>query len=442
MKGWMCRVGLRRRWQTLSRAAGVAQTGMLEPPAAVALSDSEPLPSRRRFAVPVVLALATATSPAIGDDRWSWDLNVLAELGYDDNWGLTVDNPVDGFRFRLTPDVFVRWETERALVEADVGVRLERYFDLPEDSGRDDRQDPFAAVRGRYLLPYGAITGSAAYVEEALVDSFFQDGASVSRRGSQKRTSLAGAWTHELTENSLVELAGTYEDLNYSERTLIDSTTYTARLGLRQALSERTDGFVSVNGVFYRPDEGGVAGLLSQEQEAYYLQLGVTQALSPTWSGVVSAGYGRIENDRDFDNSENGWLAALGLIYTGEYSRLSFGASRDLQPSGAGELAITNRVYVDASRQLKERWEAGLSAFWAEDSYPFESLLTNRVYTDSSRFEVSPRVSYTLTPTWRLGASYRYRWLDQDPARGTAGPDGGADSNAFFLTVTYVPERP
>lgn len=440
----MCRFGLRRWWQTWSRVAGVAPAGMLEPLPAVAVSDPEPRLPWRIFAVPVVLALATATSPAIGDDRWTWSLNALAELGYDDNWGLTVDNPADGFRFRLTPDVFVRWETERALVEADVGVRLERYFDLPEDSGRVDRQDPFAAVRGRYLLPYGAITGRAAYLEEALVDSFFQDGASVSRRGSRKLTSLEGAWTHELTETSLIELAGTYEDSNYSERTLIDYTSYTARLGLRQALSERTDGFVTVNGRFYRPDEEGLAGLLSQEQDAYYLQLGVTQAISPTWSGVVSAGYGRIQNSRDddLDNSENGWLAQLGLIYTGEYSRLSFGASRDLLPSGAGELAITNRVYVDASRQLEERWEAGLSAFWAEDSYPFESVLTNRVYTDSSRFEVSPRVSYTLTPSWRLGASYRYRWLDQDPARGTVGPDGGADSNAFFLTVTYVPERP
>lgn len=390
---------------------------------------------RRSVAASLLAPLLIAAPQLVwAASGWDWNLNASAELSYDDNWDLDVNDAVDGYRFRLTPDVFVRWETDRALVEADVGVRLDRYFDLSDDEGRIDRQDPFAGLRGRYLLPRGSIGGNAYYSEEALVDQFFQDGTVVNQRGSSTTLGLTGFWTHELSETYAVELAGGYQDVSYSNDTLTDYYDYTAALTLRKAVSERTAAFISANAGFYRPDDG--QGDV-QDQDAYYLQAGVSHALSPNWSGTVSAGYGRIERDLD-DDTVNGWLGQVGLSYSGETYLVGFGVSRDLSGSGGGGLAVTDRVYLDASRQFTDRWEGGVSAFWAEEETPFDDAVAVGTGADSRRYEISPRVSYVLSPDWRLGARYRYRWLRENDA-----PSGdAADSNAFFLTVTYVPERP
>jgi hypothetical protein len=375
------------------------------------------------------LALGLLAAPALGD-AWDWNLNVNAEAGYDDNWNLSVKDPVDGYRIRITPDVFLRWETDRAMVEADVGVRLERYFaDIGDD--RIDRQDPFASLTGRYLLPGGSVGGAARYTKEALVESEFEDTGVVAGRGSRELLSANAFWTHELTELDSLTLSGGYAESTYTDDAYTDYDNWTAAVTLSRDINERTKAFVSLNTQLYRP----TGGLPSFDQDAYYLQAGVSREFSEAWSGTVSAGYGYIENERNQETT-NGWLANMGFTRKDDYGQVSFGGGREISPSGAGELSIRSRIYADTSRQIAERWEAGIGAFWAETNYPFEERLAALRYGDTTQFEIAPRVSYQLAPEWRVSASYRYRQQERDT-------DGdSAESNAVFLTIGYVPERP
>jgi hypothetical protein len=376
------------------------------------------------------LALGLLAAPALGD-AWDWNLNVNAEAGYDDNWNLSVKDPVDGYRIRITPDVFLRWETDRAMVEADVGVRLERYFaDIADD--RIDRQDPFASLTGRYLLPRGSVGGAARYTKEALVESEFEDTGVVSGRGSRTLIGASAFWTHELTELDSLTLSGGYAESTYTDDAYTDYDNWTAAVTLNRALTERTTAFVSANAQLYRPESGAQP---SSAQDAVYFNLGLRHEISPTWSGNVSGGYGVIQRELD-DDTVNGWLADLGFTRVDENGSLSFGGGRQIRPSGAGELAVSDRIYADYSRQLSERWNAGLSASWSDNRYPFDEGKATVVYGDYSQFQVAPRVSYQLAPEWRVSASYRYRQQERDT-------DGdSAESNAVFLTIGYVPERP
>ena len=131
---------------------------------------------------------------------------------------------------------------------------------------------------------------------------------------------------------------------------------------------------------------------------------------------VGETSYGLSLNVRGYRNTE------LGNLY--------FQAQRSLMPSGFGALLETDRLLFGYSRALSETVTLRVSA----DAY--QTLDERLIGQDDRKYaSVGPELRWAFSPSFSLGATYRFTAVDRET------DSGSAQDNAVGIFISYQPQR-
>jgi hypothetical protein len=123
--------------------------------------------------------------------------------------------------------------------------------------------------------------------------------------------------------------------------------------------------------------------------------------------------------------STSGSSFDLTAIYKSEFGRISISALRRISPSSSGDVNEQDIYNLDWSHSLTERLSAGLSTRYIKTVSATENSNNKR-----ENFNISPNLSWKLSPKATVELSYRHRQqkrTDQETAKG----------NSVNLTFSY-----
>ncbi len=140
---------------------------------------------------------------------------------------------------------------------------------------------------------------------------------------------------------------------------------------------------------------------------------------------------GAQQSDRDGD-TYNGYLLRLRASRTTDVGVLRARFMHSLQPSGYGDLVESDTVGLTYQVALSSRLNLNIdgNGYRTRES----SNQSTNANNDRDYVDVGPELTYALFESVRLGAYYRYRWVDRQS-------EGSGTSNAVGITLTYQPLR-
>jgi hypothetical protein len=373
-----------------------------------------------------IALLALAASPASAQ-QWQSRVTANAELRYDDNVRLTIEDTESSLVSSLRAAGHAIRRTENTSLDIAGGVSSNTYSDasdLDNPAAFVRLDSRFRTERSEYSLDLLADTQSTL-TSEAATSGLTQ----VNKQRYQ--FVVSPEWSYLVTERASVNLGLNYRDVFYedvSDTPLYDYQVGTLILGGGYRLSERA-------GLDLRLDYGQFkADRIDTEYDNIGAQLGANYLLTETWSLNFLAGLRRTEarftdffGDR-LTQESTGPTYALNLRKRFDRGGgLDFGATRELAPSGTAEVLDTTSLTFRVVYPFTERWRVGLNANGYRNRQPDgESSLADRKYAQATL-----RLTYRLQPAWTLAAGYRYRWQNRDEV------PGDAESNAVFLTLAW-----
>jgi hypothetical protein len=247
-----------------------------------------------------------------------------------------------------------------------------------------------------------------------------------------RRLELIGnlAWQFQLTERSDVQLLGSYDKVNYSQKgapsSLTDYTYYQGAAQYDYALSERWQSTTSAGYGHYQLPLG------SYMSDQRFAQTGLKHGLSEQWSLSAQVGYAYLSAHAvteiccQIAVSPSGQLYLVEIPVTQTASRgapnytaslerkterlvLDFAASRAIEPSGLGVLVTQDDVSASVTRQSTERLSLGATVHWSRISDSLGRLsYLNRHYYDG---DLTANWQWTGHWTLQLQASYTEQFL-------------------------------
>jgi hypothetical protein len=382
--------------------------------------------------------------------RAAWVVEPTFDLssGYDDNVRLRERDQVDGIVTTATVQAQVRNVTERSEVAATAGVGYLAYADV-DDLDNEDLQFLRLLVRRntermefglrgngrrdlvlRRLDPFedpldvaGPDDPNVLPPDDAILDGDIDAGA-VPEQVRRTRIDLAPYVQADLDERTDIRLGLAYARRFYDDEGeragLRDTTTSGADARLRRALSPRTSVSLTVGYSLLESDT-------TIDTDTYSATVGWQHRLSATTEFGVEVGADRSENDIASDNSLRFRATAAR---TTPINRFAGSLERSALASPFGGVVQADRLSAEYRHLLAERVELNLSLY----GYRSERLIAGDG-TDRKYLAVGPELFWRASPNWRLGAAYRFRWVDR------AERDGSAQSNAVSVSLRFQPQR-
>lgn len=404
----------------------------------------------RRATLGTALAVVVSSSA-----QAAWDVypEVTAEYGLDDNIRLSPFEEDKAGVGAAEGKVILRNVGETHNVRAAAGLRHSTYSGTDLKSGTTGSMQLSAEKRseritygvvGSYqnqpLLRFGAIdlatgeivgdasiaqqgTGDAnptpipdldiGFVEEEVRRQFAQVAPSVSFTLSDRSSLRFGGSFYAAAYDSDAELLGLEDYENYGL-----STQYTYRLSERSTVhlglsAETTDADVS------------------DDSDRQDVLIGFSRQLAEGTLVMVEAGVGRAKSDNG--RKDTAALYRGTLEHRLENGHISVYLSRDNYPTGFGNTIRTDTLQAEWRTNLTERIDFRLRGMFLKADSNLDAGVT---FEDREYADAEGRVSYALTPAWRIGGAYRYRWTDRDIDPNTA------SGNAAFFFVSFAPPRP
>ena len=371
-----------------------------------------------------LVALAPITASA---QQWQARVAANAELRYDDNVRLTIDDPQSSLVTSLRAAGHAIRRTENTSLDLIGGVSLNTYSDASDldNPGAFLRLDSrFRGERSEYSL------GLLFDTESTLTSEAATSGLTEVNK-QRYQFVVSPQWSYSVTERASVNLGLNYRDVFYEDVTdtpLFDYRVGTLSVGGGYRLSERGALDLRLDYGQFRTDQVGT------EYDNFGAQLGGNYLLTESWSLTVLAGLRRTEArfpgffGTRVTQESTGPTYALNLRK--QFDRgggLDFGATRELAPSGTAEVLDTTSLRFRVTYPFTERWRVRLDVNGYRNRQPDgESSVSDREYAAGTL-----RLTYQLQPAWTLAAGYRYRWQNRDEI------PGDADSNAVFMTLAW-----
>lgn len=375
----------------------------------------------------LVYALIALTASSASAQQWQARVTANAELRYDDNVRLTIEDPTSSLVASLRAGGHAIRRTENTNLDLAAGVSSNTYSDASEL----DNPAAFLRLDSRFRGERSEARLGLLFDTESTLTS--ESATSGLNQVNKQRYQFVVSpdWSYLLTERASLNLGLNYRDVFYEDvgnTPLYDYRVGTLIVGGGYRLSERA-------GLDLRLDYGQFkADRIDTEYDNIGAQLGANYLLTETWSLNFLAGLRRTEaRFTDFfgarvTQESTGPTYALNLRKRFDRGGgLDFGATRELAPSGTAEVLDTTSLTFRVVYPFTERWRVGLNANGYRNRQPDgESSLADRKYAQATL-----RLTYRLQPAWTLAAGYRYRWQNRDEV------PGDAESNAVFLTLAW-----
>ncbi|MEQ8857263.1 MAG: hypothetical protein RIC56_01325 [Pseudomonadales bacterium] len=405
-------------------------------------SSRSPKKTRCVTAIAAAAALYVVVPQRV-EAAWVVEPAARAEVRHDDNVRMSPTDEEDGLVNTLTGQLTLRQVTERADFAAIVGATYLDYSGVD----LDDEDIEFLQVRGIWegeRVRYGLrgsvrrdvllrtadtlddFTGGAGD-EDFVVDDDTSippddvDVGSVETQIRRIRTDVSPRVDFELGARTGLGLAYRYYANEYDEEPGVDvqdGEQHEVGVELARNLSEISTFRLRARAARFDPE-------VDETVDSYEIVAGLDRRFSDRFFGSIEVGGRRAETDQETDN---GFVVRLRGIQSLERGRLAASLERSLVPSTSGDMVERDTARLQFYRSVSDR-----VAISVESRAYRISESTGVGGGDRDYVEIEPRIERALSPSWSLGLSYRYRWVDRE------NEVDSASSNAVSLFLSFRP---
>lgn len=364
-----------------------------------------------------VLALATGLACA---GEWQVEPWARANLEANDNIRFTSTNPEQSTGVVLEVGGKFHNDTEAVRTSLTPKLVFRRY----DSSANVDSNDQYLTFSTRLLQERGEVGLSANVVRNTTLTSELEDTGIVSVGKRRTEYRLDPSYQYRLSERDSLNASVGARAIRYEEGLssgLIDYDYRTANLTYSRRLSELLDWSGTAYYARYEAKD------VDSTADTYGLRFGVSRLLSErTRMGFYVGGYRTDSRFYGAASDRSGGTTKLTLDHATELTRFNLGLSRDVVPSGGGEVREDTSLNLSANRRLSEKMSVGLSATVQQ---------RNAIAGGSDRdyLTISPSISWRLTRQWKVSGSYRYSRQKYDVSNSTA------EANAVTVGLEYRP---
>ncbi|WP_442113942.1 hypothetical protein [Pseudomonas sp. NUPR-001] len=340
---------------------------------------------------------------------WHSSVAVPTTVEYDSNPLLLTSDEKGVTNTIIAPDYSLVGTYDRDELRFGLGLHVLRSSDTDIVS---DREDPNVSLGWQRKTERGGYGLLAQYIESSTLSGTVLDTGVVTTDGTQKMYSVAGNWSHALTERTTLDNETRYSRARYDIDSLTDYSELSSVVTLTYAWSERTAFFTGIGVRRYEPDDDSTSSAVNN----YTPTVGVKYQFSERLEGVAHVGMNKASGDDGGERGEGG----LSLRYLGDRADASISAERSTVANAEGGFAEIDQVRGTWSYAVNETSRVGLEASWQD----------SKGQTPNTYQSYSVWASRELSPFWDLRLSLMYKERQQDGL-----PD--AVGTVVGLTLTY-----
>lgn len=385
------------------------------------------------------LALVAVSSTGYGDE-WSVVPSVQVRAQHDDNSNMSVSDPTSVWGASVSPLLDLRRRTAASTVGLGGRLIFNRYSEdsvrdtniqLLTFNGRSNTRLSRFGLNGSYrrdtILTRVAEERDEDEDDEGTIDTGDVDIDLVRAEVRRNRLALTPSWTRTLTKTTSMRLGYTLNRTFYSDDAgtpLSDFRRHRVDASMLYSLSHRERLHVTASAGNYKALDRGT------ETDDYSLTTGLMSNFSPLLRGELTVGIRSsttTNNGDEFDSTGSSLSASL-VKKSSEVTTYRFVLGRNLYPSGAGTLVLSDYLRARYSHDMSPKLSLSVWANANRNRSP--DLFSSTV--DRTYYNVEPGFRYKLTRFWSIDGSYRYRWQEYKDA------DDSASSNAVFLAASYA----
>jgi hypothetical protein len=372
-----------------------------------------------------IVACGTAVA-----ERWQLEPAVGLGSSYDDNVRFTSVDPEGAFSTRLSGALRAIRSTEISELGLALGLAGTRYSGFPDL----DNTAGFAGLDWSYRLERQQFRVGARFDSESTLYSEATTTGLTQFNQQQNQVSVNAGWNYQISERAAMDLGASYQDVSYDGGHTVPLSNYhlgVVDLGGSYLWSERLKLTGRVD--YGRYETQGV----TNDYENLGIQGGAEYQLSETSTLAALVGLRRTRQRFEIGDGISGSSDSSGPTYVLSFAKrfeaggsLNLGARRELAPSGNSDVLDTIGLLANLSLPLSERLRFGLAASAYRNrgvGIGGDRPSGNRTYAS-----ISPSIAYDIDESWRVAASYQFRWQEYD------GIPGDAVSNAVFLNLSWT----
>jgi hypothetical protein len=355
-------------------------------------------------------------------------------------------------------------------------IRQTNYLKSNKDLNDDDWYVDFAAAYSGIL---GSIGLTANYQDTGVRTSEFEsaipddpdapvpvtDGSGRFSDDTRQSWDVQPSLSYQLSPRNLLGVTGLISETTYDEqreellasRGYLDYSYSSLELSLRHVLDANNYFALALNGGNFLAEEPG--RLFENSTDSFGITAAYNRAFSDTLTGTLTLGITRSSLDVSgilggFDplsgvpclpsnpcstsNEERNFVGSLDLRKRSESTTLNFSISSQISPRSDGTEVVQEQARVYVVRSLSNRLTGTLGAIYSQESavgqiFQPETSTIGLARQDRTYFTVEPGLSWQLTATLSVYASYAYLSNDTDVTSGTV----GQTNNRLFLGVRY-----
>lgn len=372
-----------------------------------------PLSPRSALRLLLLGWIAMIALPAQAQD-WQFSPEIAAGYEYDDNAELSIrtDDVVELSGLLAEASVDIDYLSETTTFGFTPLVRQRNYpgdpeFDATEIAARLGYQ--FETIKSTWSLD-GQFNRSPVRNAERADDDLDitdpddipdDDSGLVQLGGDRDRLVLRPRWSYRWSNVSSTMLEVDYRNVSYDETFVFlqPYTDTTVAASYRYGFSKRTSGFVEGSVRNYEDDAGS-------EFDTTGLSIGLNTQLSETLVLRARVGAENVESAVT-GVSETQPVGELSLIRRLETIRLLAQYRRTVSSTGSGSMSERDSINVNFTRDLTERFDAGLGV------RAYQNRPINLSGSDVESFEreflqLTARFTWNITRTFALRTTYQY----------------------------------
>jgi len=340
----------------------------------------------RGILIPVIILLTPLTGWA---GVWQQSTTARFSEEYDTNPTMASFNSREGVRRTvLVPSYTISNTSDQSELKAGITIQMER---SSNQNLSQNRNDPSVFTGFHHQGETIDFSLTAKYDEAAtrnsLIDNAGQNFNDSTRRARTFDVNLSNA----LDQFTTISLDSTYEVVSYKGGSFVDFSNLTVGGRLSRALTERTTLFMRVSGVKYRPVSGVSSGDTSNAI------LGWDWIYSEQLHGSFQAGKSWSEN------IGTGNQGTATVSYSGQFNEIALNASRQIVPSGLGNLVRIDQANGSWIYAYSEYVRFGIEAGWQKSH-----LSANTFYRTSGAW-----LEQEMNQHWVARMYYQHRNSDQ-----------------------------
>jgi hypothetical protein len=344
-------------------------------------------------------------------------LSLRLSEGYNDNIRLEPGPHPSVTITTVSPGMELSARTETVSAGLKAQATVNRYH----GDARLDATDLILDGSLKRVFERGQAGASLGYVRDSTLASELRQTGVVQANRQRARVSLNPSWTSQISERASLTLGYDYAQVKYENAEGTGLTGYRTQTPygiFSYRLSERSR----------LEATGGVSRLLRDSPRdtlrTVYAQILLEHDLSEVLTAKLGIGANRVRFSSA--GSKGGWLAQGSLERRYETGRVSLGVARELNPTGAGELTQTDRLFASWSGKLSPQLSYGLNGA----IYRNEPIRSTGGSTADQYYRLSANLGWLMTERWSIEAEIAH--ARQEPDQGAA-----ARSNSLFFGARY-----